>query len=126
MKTGEIIFAFLTGSFLYSLIEIASRGYTHWSMTLTGGVCLAYIYYISTETEMKMISKCAAGAVFITASEFSVGCCVNLKYRWNVWDYSDIPMNLMGQICLPYSAVWFVLCYAGCRISSVLKEKLSG
>ena len=33
-------------------------------------------------------------------------------YLWlklDIWDYSRIPFNLYGQICLPYAAVWFVL-----------------
>ncbi len=123
-KSGELIFAFLTGSFLYSLIEIASRGFTHWSMTITGGICLAYIYIVSTETDMHMFYKCAAGAIFITAIEFTVGVIVNLRLRWNVWDYSDIPMNVMGQICLPFSGVWFFLCYIGCKLSQVIKRRL--
>lgn len=122
-RTGELIFTFLCGSFLYSLIEIASRGYTHWSMTLTGGICLAYIYYITNETGTNMLVKCLLGAMFITSAEFTVGCVVNLKMHWNVWDYSEMPANLMGQICIPYSAVWFCLCYIGCRLSLKIKRK---
>ena len=29
---------FLLGCFIYSLLEIAARGYTHWTMTLLGGI----------------------------------------------------------------------------------------
>lgn len=124
-KSGELVFAFLIGSFLYSLIEISTRGFTHWSMTITGGICLAYIYIVSTETQMNMFFKCAAGAVFITAIEFTVGYIVNIKLRWNVWDYSDMPLNLMGQICIPFSGVWFFLCYVGCKLSEVIKRQLA-
>ncbi len=115
-------FAFLCGCFLYSLIEIVSRGYTHWSMTLTGGVCLAFIYYITNETRMNTIVKCLTGAIFITSMEFIVGCIVNLKMHWNVWDYSDMPVNLLGQICIPFSVIWFGMCYIGCRISIKIKK----
>lgn len=122
-KFGEIAFVFLIGCFLYSLIEIASRGYTHWSMTLTGGVCLVYIYHLATDTNMNIILKCLCGALFITSAEFIVGIAVNLVMEWNVWDYSDIPTNLMGQICLPYSFIWFMLCFVGCGISRIIKNK---
>ena len=26
----------------------------------------------------------------------------------SVWDYSGVPQNVLGQICLPFSAIWFV------------------
>lgn len=28
---------------------------------------------------------------------------------WNVWDYSNMPFNLLGQICLPFTVIWFFL-----------------
>jgi len=37
---GVRMLVFLTGCFVYSLLEIASRGFTHWTMTLTGGFLL--------------------------------------------------------------------------------------
>ena len=37
MKLSQLIFSFLMGYFSYSLIEILLRGYTHWTMCLTGG-----------------------------------------------------------------------------------------
>lgn len=33
---------FLLGCFIYSLLEIAARGYTHWTMTLLGGISAAW------------------------------------------------------------------------------------
>ena len=26
-----------------------------------------------------------------------------------MWDYSDMPLNLAGQICVPYSILWMFL-----------------
>ena len=54
--------------------------------------------------------RCFLGSLVITSVEFIVGIAVNLVLRWNVWDYSSLPLNLLGQICLPYCALWFVLC----------------
>ncbi len=122
-KSGEIIFVFLIGCFLYSLIEISTRGYTHWSMTLTGGMCLTYIYSITVNTKMRVVNKCISGALFITAAEFTVGIIVNIIYGWNVWDYSDMPFNILGQICLPYSIVWFLLCFVGYKLSKIIYYK---
>ena len=48
-----------------------------------------------------------AAAVIITLLEFIFGIVFNLMLDMNVWDYSNVPMNLMGQICLPFSLIWF-------------------
>ena len=50
-----------------------------------------------------------AGAGVITAAEFAAGCILNLGLGLAVWDYSDMPFQLLGQICLPYSILWAVL-----------------
>ena len=137
-KTGEMAYVFLFGCFLYSLIEIAARGHTHWSMTLTGGVCLAFIYHISTESKMNLMKRCFTGSLFITAIEFAVGVLVNIIMGWNVWDYSHMPYNIkgqiclgfsgmwliLGQICLPFSVLWFLLCFAGCGLSKAINIRL--
>ena len=41
---GRHLAVFLGGGVMYSLIEIAARGYTHWTMTITGGICLLIMY----------------------------------------------------------------------------------
>lgn len=118
MKLSQEIFAFLMGYFIYSLIEIVNRGYTHWTMALTGGTVLAFLYYLNSRRTMTLIKSCFIGSVVITALEFAVGIFANVVMGWNVWDYSDVPLNILGQICLPFSALWFILCipaYYVCR-----------
>ncbi len=99
------------GAAAYSLLEILWRGYTHWSMSLTGGVCFSVLFFLHVYAHHLPLSlRCVLGACAITAAEFLVGCTVNLWLGWNVWDYSGVPLNLCGQICLPYSLFWLILC----------------
>lgn len=102
--------AFLFGFFLYSMLEIAFRGYTHWTMALTGGIVLMVLYDMEHRLQVHTLWRALMGALFITAFEFTVGVADNLLMGWQVWDYSELPMNLLGQICLPFSAIWFILC----------------
>ena len=103
---------FLTGCFVYSLLEIASRGFTHWTMTLTGGLILTILYEMHVRlTGTPLWQKCLIGSVIITSVEFTVGVIVNIILRWNVWDYSDMPFNVLGQICLPFTVLWFFFVY---------------
>ena len=92
-------------------MEYLFRGYTHWSMALTGGACLlAFYYYAKSSRRSSLIVKALAGAGIFTVFEFSVGLVVNIWYHWHVWDYSGQPGNIMGQICPLFSFIWFVLC----------------
>ena len=105
---GVRMLVFLTGCFVYSLLEIASRGFTHWTMTLTGGLILTILYEMHVRlTGTPLWQKCLIGSVIITSVEFTVGVIVNIILRWNVWDYSDMPFNVLGQICLPFTVLWF-------------------
>ena len=57
----------------------------------------------------------------VTPLEFVTGCIVNLWLGWNVWDYSNIPFNVMGQICLPFSALWVVVSAAAVVLDDWLR-----
>ena len=106
----EDLTVFLSGGLIYSMIEILFRGFTHWSMTLTGGACLLIMYrHFTAHPDEGMLAKCIYGCTVITSLELLVGCVVNLLLGWNVWDYSRFRLNLFGQICLPYSLLWCVL-----------------
>ena len=102
---------FFTGGTLYFLIEILWRGYSHISMFLCGGFCLVGIYLINHICRNTgCVIRWALGAMFITISEFWCGVAVNLVLHLDVWDYSALPFNLLGQVCLPFTMIWFLLC----------------
>ena len=70
------------------------------------------LFYISTEMKKAhLLKKCLLGAIIITAVEFIFGLIFNLTLNMNVCNYENVPFNLLGQICLPYSILWFGLCF---------------
>ena len=106
----EYAFIFVFGGIGYGILEILWRGYTHWTMLLTGGICFVLIYLISTKLVfMPVVVRSLLCSLAISAIEFTVGCFVNLKLGWQVWDYSGNAFNIKGQVCIMYSALWFVL-----------------
>lgn len=110
MKVSQYFFSFLMGYFIYSMIEIINRGYTHWTMSLTGGFILAVLYAVNSRNGMTLLKSCFIGAFCITAAELAIGIFDNIIMHWNVWDYSGMPYNFMGQICPLFSFYWFLLC----------------
>lgn len=100
-----------TGGFIYVLMELMFRGYSHWTMFLIGGLCFFFIGLINEHFtwETPFLLQCIVGALIITGMEYFSGCILNLWLGLNIWDYSDLPMNIKGQICLPFSILWVVL-----------------
>ncbi len=116
---------FLFGAALYALIEVMWRSYTHWSMAITGGICMSAIYYIHLHCRSVSIwSRALMGCAAITLAEFIAGLIVNLTFHLNVWDYSGLPFNFMGQICLIYCALWYGMCFPAFFVCSFLEAKL--
>lgn len=111
MKEFEkYIFLFIIGGLGYGVIEIAFRGFTHWSMVLTGGAAFVSLYLINnTLNDTSIFIKAFLGMLVITALEFTVGIIVNKIFALGVWDYTNMPGNIMGQITLQFSACWYGL-----------------
>ena len=122
----EELLVFFVGAAGYGLIEILWRGYTHWTMLVTGGICLLVLY---KAFEMlrggKLIIKCLLGGLIITTAELFIGMIVTVELGLDVWDYSEMPMNLYGQICLLYSFFWTLLCYPAVFLCRVIKRFVS-
>lgn len=102
---------FMAGGFAYGGMEIISRGYSHISMFISGGICFILIGLLNEiyPWELSLISQMVISAGIITTVEFITGLIVNVWLKLNVWDYSDQPYNLMGQICLLYTNLWFII-----------------
>jgi uncharacterized membrane protein len=116
------------GGLIYSLIEIIYRGYTHWSMVIVGGLAFYLIGRINEHIEWDMLiyKQMLIGTMIITTLEFITGIIVNLIFKWNVWDYSDLPFNILGQICLPFSIIWFFISFLAIVLDDYLRYWLFG
>ena len=102
-------------------IEILWRGHTHWTMGVLGGVCFALIGLLDeVQDHPPMLLQMVQGAAIVTALELIVGLIVNRWLGWNVWDYSDMPGNLWGQVCPQFAAAWLVLSWAAVKLENLL------
>lgn len=107
----KLFLLFLMGGMIYFAIELAYKGESHFSMLIVGGVCFVLIGALNSyfDKKMTLLRQMLLSALIITVLEFFSGIIVNLWLELRVWDYSALPFNLMGQICLPFSIVWFLL-----------------
>ena len=121
-RRREYLAIYAVGGTGYYILEVIWRGYSHWTMALTGGFCLLLLYLLSGHTEIPLITKCVIGAALITAVEMLVGSIVNIGLGWNVWDYSRYNYDFLGQICLEYSLLWVVVSYFGLWLCQLLRD----
>lgn len=117
---------FLFGCFSYGMTELLSRGYTHISMGLLGGICMIFINILNDKRVygLGLISACFISAIFITVMEFTTGEILNTWLRLGVWDYSRMPMNFRGQICLPFSILWIFISGLGFALDNFIRLKI--
>ena len=111
------------GGTVYVFIELMWRGYSHWSMFLLGGICFIALGLINEVIpwEMPLTAQMFIGCIIITALEFITGCIVNLWLGWDVWDYSNLPCNLLGQISVVSSVGWYFLSAVGIVLDDWLR-----
>lgn len=121
-------FLFDAGGLLYVLMELVWRGWSHWTMFGLGGICFIYLGLInevlSWDTPLWM--QLLFGVEGITFFEFLTGCIVNLGLGWNVWDYSNMPGNVLGQICPQYSLLWVPVSLIGIVLDDWIRYKTFG
>lgn len=48
-------------------------------------------------------------AIIITLAELILGIVLNLWLKLNIWDYSALAFNILGQISLLYFIFWYIL-----------------
>lgn len=119
----KYLYLFYLGGHLYCLIEIAFRGKTHWTMFIVGGICFIYagIQNERTSWDYPLWKQILRVETFVLTLEFISGCIVNLWLGWNVWNYDSMPLNLLGQICLPFALLFLPICAAAIILDDYLR-----
>ena len=71
-----------------------------------------------------LLFKAVICAFGITVVEIIFGVIFNIILKQNIWDYSNIPLNFMGQICPLYTLRWGVLSCVFIPLAERLNKKL--
>jgi uncharacterized membrane protein len=92
-------------------------------MFMLGGVCFIFLGLLNEDLTWNtpLLQQMLYGSIIITVLEFVTGCILNLYLELNIWDYSDKPFNIFGQICLEYSVYWYFLSFVGIVLDDYLR-----
>lgn len=108
---AKYAFLFWLGGSAYVTLEVLFRGHSHWTMLLLGGMLFVLIGLLNEMMPwgIGLLWQVSIGTALVTAMEFLVGSIVNLWLGWNIWDYSGLSGNVLGQISPQYTAMWVPL-----------------
>ena len=116
-------FLWFVGGSIYIGMELAFRGRSHWTMFLLGGACFVVLGLLNEliPWQMPLFKQMLIGAILITYFEFLTGCVVNIRLGWGIWDYSNMPGNILGQICPLFTFFWCWVSGAGIILDDWLR-----
>ena len=125
---GKYLFLGWFGGSTYVTVEVLWRGYSHWTMLVLAAVVFIIVGLLNEvwSWQTSLALQVAAGMALATGLEFITGCIVNLWLGWDVWDYSDMPGNLMGQICPQYILLWAVLVLVAILLDDYIRWRFFG
>lgn len=117
---------FLIGGLIYFALEMLYRGRSHWTMIVVGGICFLLCGAVNEvfTYDMPLLWQGVVCALLVTAVELIAGYVINIQLGLDVWDYSNMPLNLYGQICLPFSLMWIVLGIVAVIVDDYLRYRL--
>ncbi|SCL88966.1 putative membrane protein [Sporanaerobacter sp. PP17-6a] len=128
-RLNKYLILFVIGGISYFFIEILWRGHSHITMFILGGLCFVSVGLINEyyfKLKKSLLIQQSVSCLVITTLELIFGLILNVRLRLNVWDYSNLKFNLMGQICLEYSVLWFFLSLPAIIFYDYLRHWLFG
>lgn len=110
-KTGKCVFMFIFGFMAYITIECLFRGYSFPAMGLCGGIVFVLLDKINDKIswDIDILVQGMMGSALITFLEFIIGKMSLRGLIQPMWNYTNLPLNYKGIICLPFSLIWIVL-----------------
>ena len=118
----------MIGGILYYIIELMFRGFSYPSSFIMGSIAFIFCGLINEilEWATPLLLQGMIGCIGITIIEFITGCIVNLWLGLDQWDYSSLPFNLFGQICLLFSIIWYLLSFVAIILDDYIRYLFFG
>lgn len=124
----KYLFLFWFGGSTYVTMEVLWRGYSHWTMLLLAGTLFVIIGLLNEiwQWSTSVICQAIIGAGIATVLEFITGCVVNIWLAWDVWDYSNMWGNILGQICPLFTLLWVFVALLAIVVDDIVRWRFFG
>ena len=118
----HFVFGLIAGC-IYLLIEIAWRGCTHWTMLPLAAVIFVCAGVLDERPKPPPLwLQVVIGTAIATALELAAGLILNVWLELGVWDYSELPGNILGQICPQYTLAWAALMVVAIKLENLMHK----
>lgn len=104
--------------------EWINRGFLHGPMLPIYGSGAIIVLLCTIGVRDQIVLTFLFGMIGATILEYVTGACMERLFRVRYWDYSHMPLNLKGYICLPVSLGWGVFSVLLVRVIHVPIENL--
>jgi uncharacterized membrane protein len=136
-EAGKIILSLLlwvwTGTiyFFGEVIWKTSQGRSDmisWTMFLLAIILAIPLERFGAELpwRMSLLLQALICGISITIVEFFSGCVLNLWLNLDIWDYSNLPYNILGQVCPQFAFLWFLLSIVGIIMLDWMRYAVEG
>ena len=113
-KLSKNIILFTVGFCLYITMEVLFRGYSFPLMGVCAGLVVVLLDKINDHIswDIDILVQCTLGMLMVTIMELIIGTIFQSTNLLPVmWDYSNLPLNFNGIICIPFMVLWMVLSF---------------
>lgn len=95
--------------YIYVCLELIFRGRSDITMMFCASICVIPMILLNNlfTYEIDVSLQIILCSVFASCIEYVFGIIFNRDFH--IWDYRNMPFNLNGQICLPFSFIWMIV-----------------
>ena len=105
------------------LIELTWRGRTHWTMLLLAAVIFVCAGILDErDNPPPFWAQVAIGTGIAAALELVTGLVLNAWMGLGGWDYSNLPGNILGQICPQFTVAWALLMIVSIKLENLMHK----
>jgi uncharacterized membrane protein len=110
-KVCKNVILFMVGFCSYVTIEVLFRGFSYPMMGVCGGFAIVILDKINDRISwnIDLVIQGIIGMLVVTGMELVIGLSWEYLPIPVMWDYSNIPLNYRGIICVPFMIIWFFL-----------------
>lgn len=122
MTIYDILLNFFTYGFLGWCTEVAfaaakqrqfvNRGFLNGPICPIYGVGVTVVVAVLEPLSSHIVFLYIASTILVTLLEWVTGFALEKLFHHRWWDYSKMPLNIGGYVCLLFSLIWGVVCVA--------------
>ena len=86
--------------------EVTNRGFLNGPICPVYGIGVGVVVQFLTPVENNLVLLYISSTILVTVIEGITGFLLEKIFHNKWWDYSDMPFNIKGYVCLKFTILW--------------------